>query len=578
MAWKWVGKIINPFGQELKLVVPVGFDYTWSGSYSGVTTFSGGPYDSEVNRQRAIAMYTSISNSEIYPQFSGRDKVGFTYSFPALGGGLTVTEVRRDSNGIRNEVSANIKNMGGTTLVSWRQQATANDTTASGFTVLGAYTGFCAAYDTESEHMFFGFVNASHYTYQGDAYYRVDVYMEDYASNNVYNIFASYVPTPSPEPGDNPYGDDDYDEPTGGDGDHDETSDMIDEPALPVITASSSGFISAFVPNIGEINALANYLISPGFGTAIAQTVLGGFKDMIIGLQVFPCTIPSEEPDNLMVYLPGLAVSSGVQMGKASNQFVEIPCGSITVEEYWGNCCDYNPYTKIGIFLPFCGFYELDTDDVMGKTIEVKYRIDIMSGACLATIKVDGSVMYQYSGSCSAQIPISSSSYDEFMRSMIDLGVATATGGAGLAAAGASEMTAMERSLILSDRHSKLANATMDEAEAMYNQAVLNTKSSVANAAVNAVISGKGQFKHAGALGSSVGFLGVRKPYLIIKRPEQLIPSMYGAFHGYPCFTKARLSELAGYTVVDDIRLNIPDATVEEILECERLLKEGVVL
>ena len=53
---------------------------------------------------------------------------------------------------------------------------------------------------------------------------------------------------------------------------------------------------------------------------------------------------------------------------------------------------------------------------------------------------------------------------------------------------------------------------------------------------------------------------------------------MYGKFHGYPCFTKANLNDLTGYTVVDDIRLNIPDATVDEILECEKLLKEGVVL
>ena len=72
--------------------------------------------------------------------------------------------------------------------------------------------------------------------------------------------------------------------------------------------------------------------------------------------------------------------------------------------------------------------------------------------------------------------------------------------------------------------------------------------------------------------------MGIKKPYMIIRRPKQMIPDKYGAFNGYPTNTYVQLSDLIGYTRVSDIRLNIPDATVDEILECERLLKEGVVL
>ena len=396
------------------------------------------------------------------------------------------------------------------------------------------------------------------------------------SNSNLWGVFKNSIPGGG---GGEVYPTDDFTDPIGGNGDYDDTSDTVENPALPVITANASGFVTAFVPTVGEINALANYMISPSFLQALGQsTLLGGFKDMILGLQVFPCTIPAGTSEQLWLYYPGVAINSGVLMGKATNQFVEIDCGDLEVEEYWGNCCDYNPYTKIGIFLPFCGFYDLDTDDVMGKTLNVSYRVDIMSGACLATIKVDGSVMYQYSGTCSAQIPLNSTSYDEFFKSMIELGTATATGGAGLLAAGASYNTALERSVNMSDKNSYMANAMMDEADAHYDMAKVNAASSLANSTVSNIIGSKAIYKHAGALGSSVGFLGVRKPYLIIKRPYQQIPDMYGKFHGYPCFTKANLNDLTGYTVVDDIRLNIPDATVDEILECEKLLKEGVVL
>lgn len=395
-------------------------------------------------------------------------------------------------------------------------------------------------------------------------------------NSNVWDILHDSVPSGS---GSGPYHTDDYDEPIQGDPSYDDSTDTVENPALPVVTANTSGFVTAFVPTIGQLNALANYLISPTFGQAIAgASLLSGFKEMLLGLQLFPCEVPAETPERVYCYLPGTKLNTGCDMGRASNQFVEIDCGDLEIEEYWGNCCDYNPYTTIGIFLPFCGFYDLDTDDVMGKTLNVSYRVDIMSGACLATIKVDGSVMYQYSGSCSAQIPLNSTSFDDFFKSMIEMGVATATGGAGLIAAGSAMEVGMARATDVSKKNAKLAGAMGVAAHDNYESAKISNQGSVIGATVNAVIGSKGRYKHAGALGSSIGFLGVRKPYLIIKRPYQQIPDMYGKFHGYPCFTKATLSDLTGYTVVDDIRLNIPNATVEEIIECEKLLKEGVVL
>lgn len=462
-----------------------------------------------------------------------------------------------------------------------------NSTGNTGWADSGNYYDAFAGYgmiintDTEEMYLVFMFGNMKHYqsshlpAYYDNAQLTIDIAYNN-GNGNLWSIFHDSIPGGG---GSDPYGDDDYTEPVGGDPDPEVPTETIDEPALPVVSASTSGFCTAFVPTIGQINSLANFLISPTWYQVFGSPVLGGFKDLILGLQVFPCTIPKETtPEDVKIYWLGGSVSTGVLMPKATNQFVEISCGSVEIKEHWGNCCDYNPYTTIGIFLPFCGYYDLDTDDVMGKTLTVSYRIDILSGSCLATIKVDGSVMYQYSGSCSAQIPISSGSYDDFMNNMIQLGIATATGGAGLAAAGSALDVSMVRSAELGKKNSKLAAKTAVAAHDNYESARVGIESSVGGAAINAVISGKGHYKHAGALGSSVGFLGVRKPYLIIKRPVQQIPSMYGPLHGYPSFTSATLEDLEGFTVVDDIRLNIPEATVEEILECEKLLKEGVIL
>lgn len=386
-------------------------------------------------------------------------------------------------------------------------------------------------------------------------------------------------PIVPPQPSDEPYGDDSYDTSSGGDGGHDDTSDTISESALPIMYASNSGMCTAWVPNIGEIRAVAKALVDPNVAQAIWQSV-AKLSDVIIGLSLFPCNVDQEQtPQNVKVNFMGVHINTGVECHLAADQFEEIDCGTLDIDEFWGNCLDYNPYTRISIYLPFCGMYELDVDEVMGKTIGVSYRIDILSGACLATIKIDGSVFYQYTGQCSAQVPLSSVSFDQFLSSAIELGLATATGVGAVGAAGAAAQQA-DRSFMNAPagHQSRAALEDTQHAEAVYTKVKEQTTNSLVDATVGAVMGCKGFYQHAGALSASPGFLAVKKPFLIIKRPEQLIPGMYGKFHGFPCNTTAVLGDLVGYTEIGDIRLNIPEATVDEIIECEQLLKGGVVI
>lgn len=404
-----------------------------------------------------------------------------------------------------------------------------------------------------------------------------NIYVSDQGGKNsmanLYSMFKDSIPSGS---GSNPYVTDDYDEPVGGNDDPDDTSDTILEDALPTIGATISGLCTAYVPTITQMQALANRLVDPTWYQALGNTVLN-ISDAVIGLQVLPFVVPSTLSQNQWkLNFLGISLASGVYLNKANQQFCEIPCGTIHVTPYWNNCLDYNPYTQISVFLPFCGFFELDTDDVMDHDLEIKYRVDIMSGACLATIKVDGSVMYQFAGECGNQIPVSSVSFDNFLQSAMQLAITTASGSIGLAAAGASA-TMQKEKIAMSD----MSAGDKQIAEDAVNTELKFKKSQngvgLLAATAGAVISAKGQYKHAGCIAGSPGFLGVRKPYLIIKRPKQIMPSLYGDFRGYPTNTVMKLSDCHGYTEVDSIRLNIPNATVDEIYECETLLKEGVV-
>lgn len=394
---------------------------------------------------------------------------------------------------------------------------------------------------------------------------------------NLYSIFKDSIPGGA---GSNPYADGGYSEPGGGENQNfDEVSDTIDLPSLPTYGATGTGFVTAFCPTVQEINDVADYLIQPN----IAQVIQGLFakmSDVIIGLHLLPFVVDASNSKNIELHALAFSIDTQVSSHYANNQYQRISMGSIDVLKCWDNCLDYNPYTFVSIYLPFCGYFELDTDEVMGKTLTVTYDVDIITGSCVALIQVDGSVMYQFSGMCSCQIPITSVDFNQAVQSLIGLGASAAAGIKMIKGAAAATEEAASVAMAPTTKNSVRQAAYENYMEAKMNEQEIkdSVASRLANASVNAVITGKGNYMHAGAVSSAPGFLACRKPFLIIKRPKQSVPEDYESMRGFPSNMKATLGDLSGYTEVEDIHLNIPDATVDEIVECERLLKGGVYL
>lgn len=555
MAWRWVNALELLDGTYFYLADP-------SRSYNDVASY-----------------YESIGGSSVTEAALGIAEAARTEAYIDARSNINTAAFGTYRYLLKNGIIIETNKTGSTSSCSWTLKIfDINNNYLAGINStsnLPYYPLLCGVLvvDDDAERAYFGRCLYNRNTGTGRAVVTYAIEQSESVSN-LYTLLKDAIPGGGG--GSGPYVTDDYDEPIGGNDDPDDTSDTILEDALPTIGATISGLCTAYVPTIPQMQALANRLVDPTWYQALGNTVLD-ISDAVIGLQVLPFVVPSTLSQNQWkLNFLGISLPSGVYLNKANQQFCEIPCGTIHVTPYWNNCLDYNPYTQISVFLPFCGFFELDTDDVMDHDLEIKYRVDIMSGACLATIKVDGSVMYQFAGECSNQIPVSSVSFDNFLQSAMQLAITTASGSIGLAAAGAS--TTMQKEKIAMSEMSASDKQLADDA---VNTDLKFKKSQngvgLLAATAGAVISAKGQYKHAGCIAGSPGFLGVRKPYLIIKRPRQIMPSLYGDFRGYPTNTVMKLSDCHGYTEVDSIRLNIPNATVDEIYECETLLKEGVV-
>lgn len=370
---------------------------------------------------------------------------------------------------------------------------------------------------------------------------------KNYTSIVINALLAGNVPPEPPGPSYNPYADGDFSAPSGDPtGDYDDMSDVISVPSVPSFNLGITSLINVWVPSTTDINNLANYLWSNFDLTDPTKTLSKMFTDplsYILSLHMLPFTVSSSTP--ITVTLAGLATTES--MPPATEQFHDIDCGSVTINEYWGNYLDYT-YTKIVLCLPFCGQVDLDPDEVMGQTIKVKYRVDVITGAFVCFVYIDGDkVLGQYAGNCAAQIPISAADFSRLNAAVLGVAgaAASAFGGAALGGQGG-----------------------------MLNGASGGLLSSIAANAQNAKV----RAQHSGGLTGAPGFMGIQKPYLIIHRPRQSVPEDYEQFKGYPSNVTMQLSSCTGFTSVREIKLNGLPFTDGELTELRGILEGGVIL
>lgn len=365
-------------------------------------------------------------------------------------------------------------------------------------------------------------------TAQDDPYFTLEDIFRYIAKDTNANIIV----LDSPDPYETQTGSSEED---GGNGEE-IVDDDVDFTPLPSSMAVASGFITLFCPSQYELNQLANYMWSPLFDVDTFKKLFANPMDCILGLAVYP--FPISASGTKTVSVGGIATT--VSMGYTLQQYHIVDCGSVYVPKQWGAYMDYAPYTRFNIFLPYIGFRSISADDIMGKTIALRYMVDILSGACNAELKCGSTVLYSWAGSCAAQIPITGNDW----RSAIT---------AGISIAGSVAATVLTQG----------ASAPM-------------IAGTVASATVNSTQL-KPEVQRSGSISGNSGFLAGQRPYLLRTNPRSAIPANQNKYSGYPSFVTILLGSLTGYNEVYSVHLeNIP-ATGAELDEIESILKGGAI-
>lgn len=166
---------------------------------------------------------------------------------------------------------------------------------------------------------------------------------------------------------------------------------------IPTVDISTMyGIIKAYAPTADQLKAIGDVRY-----VALATGEVLDLGQYITSLRKLFIDIPvttTPEP----VKLGGK--STGVSCLPLATDKVTINCGSVAIAETYNNVVDYTN-TTIDLYLPFIGFRPLTTSKIMGRTLNIKYVVNVLTGDGVCCVYADGTLIETFNCNLSFEVP-----------------------------------------------------------------------------------------------------------------------------------------------------------------------------
>lgn len=311
-------------------------------------------------------------------------------------------------------------------------------------------------------------------------------------------------------------------------------------------TDIKGGLYTLWHPSADNLQKLGAFLYS-GTTQGTIASIIGDPINAIIQLTEWAVT-PVDGPVKSPVVCNIGATE--LKMPTIPNQFMQFDCGTIEIPREYHDFRDYEPYTRLSLFLPFVGDVNISTNDcITPHKIHVIYNIDFLSGVACAEVLIDEDVRYAYQAAMCAAIPVTSSDASRLLASLIGAAVGTVGGGVmGGIVGGTAGSRMVSSSLIRGVSESVLSP-------------------------INGI-----QTRRTGSISANTGLLGEMKPYVLVTRPISVVADQYKSLLGQPYQLDGTLGSQRGFVKVREVHLDGITATEAEKTDIEQMLKEGVIL
>lgn len=166
---------------------------------------------------------------------------------------------------------------------------------------------------------------------------------------------------------------------------------------IPTVDISTMyGIIKAYAPTADQLKAIGDVRY-----VALATGEVLDLGQYITSLRKLFIDIPvTTTPE--AVKLGGK--STGVSCLPLATDKVTINCGSVAIAETYNNVVDYTN-TTIDLYLPFIGFRPITTSKVMGRTLNIKYVVNVLTGDGVCCVYANETLIETFNCNLSFEVP-----------------------------------------------------------------------------------------------------------------------------------------------------------------------------
>ena len=339
-------------------------------------------------------------------------------------------------------------------------------------------------------------------------------------------------PTKTPSGGVDVGGGDDN---NGGEGDSGSDHREDIEPKQPTETAMTLSNVNLYALEKSQLQAFINDICSVSWAEISINTLTGIYNnltDSIQSIRVYPFAVSDLGNTTIVDRIICGFFEHTANVNALTSDISIKTAGSYDLKEVFGGWADYAPYTDIDLYLPYIGFTRLDTNLFMKHSITVKYTIDVLCGVITYFVLCDKTTILIKSTKICADVPISlASGIDTFT----DVTKNVASFGGNLA----------------SKRPVGMLTGSSE----------VQTPEMVSNATESGI------------------FYMPTKCAIKIVRPSYTRAKNYDSRFGYPCYGAYKLSNLTGFTVVENYKSHYTKGIKKEEEDMiKSMLESGVYL
>jgi hypothetical protein len=266
-------------------------------------------------------------------------------------------------------------------------------------------------------------------------------------------------------------------------------------------------------------------------------------------------------------------VSSKMLVGEWSREYLP----TVPIWRRYENFMDYEPYTTISLYIPYCGVVKLPCQVFMGHNCNITINRNNRTGLIEAVVMVDNIEFCSLKGDASMNMAVSGLAMAEYITKQKEIQIQkdslffNAFNSLMGYAAGATISASMENIGGVVTQGAMAANSIVSY---LYQSEVLTYRQE--HIAPEQLLIQKAD--------SSVAALNVLTPFIFIERPvfedgfNDTAKEKYSKTVGHACYRVGDLSDFHGLTVCDSITLDGISCTLDEKLKIIALLKGGVIL